>query len=100
MPRMPDEIDPAIREAFGQTLELLAVQGFRARASHSDRQNFGNFIIEVTGRRPNFRIIRDRAVYRIEAAPDLNPPSQVFSDPIEVVAAILLWANALTEPDD
>ena len=98
MPRMSDEIDPAIRETFGQALELLAVQGFRTRASHFDRRNFGNFIIDVTGRRPNFRIIRDRSEHRIEAAPDLNPPRQVFSDPIELVAAILLWANELADP--
>ncbi|MCA9243671.1 MAG: hypothetical protein KDA32_06960 [Phycisphaerales bacterium] len=93
MEPLSPELHPAILEAFGRPLELLAAHGFRVRQSHFDARHFGNFAVDFTGRCPNFRVIRDRSEYRIEAEPELKPPLFVYRDPIELVGAILLWAG-------
>lgn len=92
------DLHPEIRAAFGRPLEMLAAHGYRVRQSLYDPRHFGNFIVDFTGRRPNFRVVRDRAEYRIEAEPELSPPLFVYRDPIELVGAILLWADEVGQP--
>lgn len=94
------EIDPAIRQTFGTALDLLMAKGWRARQLRSDAECFGNFILAFTGRRPNFQIVRDRGEYRIEAASTPSPPPNVYTDPVALAAAILLWANEIAEVDE
>lgn len=98
MASFSSELHPAIREAFGRPLELLAAHGYRVRQSQFDARHFGDFVIDFTGRRPNFRVVRDRSEYRIEAEPELKPPLFVYRDPIELVGAILLWADEVGQP--
>lgn len=93
----PDPIDSAIRQQYCKMLDLLTANGYRVRQVSFDPACFGNCVLDCTGRRPTFRIVRDRGELRIEADPDLNPPQPVFTNPIEFAAAILLWADAVED---
>jgi hypothetical protein len=56
----------AILEDIGTLLTELEGLGVKETASQYDEKHFGNFYVDVTGRRGSFRIVRDRGQYLLD----------------------------------
>jgi hypothetical protein len=90
------EIAPTVSETLGPLIGNLDALGYEVVGSQYDHQSFGNFYVDFLGHGREFRVIRDRGQFTIEA--DKKELArfglgQAFNDFNEFSAQVLNWLD-------
>ena len=93
------EVAAEIAEDIGSLIAALERMGLKVEDSQYDAQSFGNFHVDVSGRRGRFRIVRDRSQYMLYAKSlaqiKLSGMFRAFDSRDEFEAALLKYARTV-----
>ena len=79
-------IHPKIRAELSELIEFLETLGYTCISSEYSPGAFGNFYLDLVGRKGSIRLIRDKSQYSIDGT-NLD----VTEDRDEFTAAVILW---------
>ncbi len=104
MHKEPQRVAPEIQAEIGMLLSNLQILGWTVLDSHYDAMIFGNWYVDLEGRSPMVRLVKDRSQYMVREVPiEIMKAAglwRAFDDLEEFQSAVIGWAETLNGDDD